>query len=211
MATFAQMQTAVSTRLLDPSNTAVSAANVAASINEAIAYWKFRRFWFNTAESTETLTAESSVIPVPSDFLVEMPMNDGFVIEYNDMRYPLIKRNPRDYDEVYLANGFGLPTIYTLKSGVYHCYFLPDQNYNVRVWYLKDYDDLSQDDDTNDFTDQAANLIIYWALSKLHAELRQDEKMESYYSARALDEYGNLQIRSEKANSTGHLSLHSYL
>jgi len=211
MATFAEMQTAISERLLDPSNTAVSVANVAASINEAIGYWKFRRFWFNTASDSDTLTAQDPIIPLPDDFLVELPMNAGFVIEYNDMRYPLIKKNPREYDEVYLANGYGLPTIYTLKAGVYYCYYLPDQAYTVRRWYLKTYDDLVDDSDTNDFTDNAANMLIYWALSKLYAELRQDDKMEAYYSARALDEYNNLQVRSEKANSTGHLTIHSFL
>lgn len=211
MATFGQMQTAISERLLDPSNTAVSASNVAAAINEAIAYWKFRRFWFNTVSDSATLTAQSPIIPIPSDFLVEMPMNDGFVISYSNMRYPLIKKNPRDFDEVYLDNGYGLPRSYTLKSGVYYCYFIPDQNYTLLRWYLKNYSDLVNSSDTNDFTNYASQLIIYWASSKLHAELRQDEKMEAYYSARAQDEYKNLQVRSEKANSTGHLTLHSFL
>jgi hypothetical protein len=197
--------------LLDPSNTAVSVSNVAAAINEAIAYWKFRRFWFNTVNDSATLTAQNPIIPIPSDFLVELPMNDGFVVSYSNMRYPLIKVNPKDFDDVYLDNGYGLPRRYTLKAGVYYCYFIPDQNYTVLRWYLKDYSDLVNSSDTNDFTTYAAQLITYWASSKLHAELRQDEKMEAYYSARALDEYKNLQVRNEKANSTGHLTLHTFL
>lgn len=211
MATFGSIKTDVSEMLLDPSNTAVSESVVANAINQAIAYWKFRRFWFNTVNDSATLTAESPVIPLPSDFLVELPMNDGFVIEYSSMRYPLIKKNPRDYDEIYLSNGFGLPRIYTQKSGVYYCYFIPDQNYTIRRWYLKDYSSLSSDSDTNDFTDYASQLITYWALSKLYAERRQDDKMEAYYSARAQDEYKNLQVRSEKANGTGHITIHSFL
>ena len=211
MATFGSIKTDVSEMLLDPSNTAVSESVVASAINQAIAYWKFRRFWFNTVNDSATLTAESPIIPVPSDFLVELPMNDGFVIEYSNMRYPLIKKNPRDYDEVYLSNGYGLPRIYTLKAGVYYCYFIPDQAYTVKRWYLKDYSNLSGESDTNDFTDYASQLITYWALSKLYAERRQDDKMEAYYSARAQDEYKNLQVRSEKANGTGHITIHSFL
>lgn len=211
MATFGEMQTQVSERLLDPSNTAVSVANVASSINEAIGYWKFRRFWFNTANDTATLTASSSIIPLPSDFLVELPMDDGFVISYSNQRYPLEKKNPKDFDSVYLDNGYGLPMIYTQKSGVYYCYFIPDQNYTLNRWYLKDYANLSASTDINNFTVYASQMIVYWALSKLYAELRQDDKMEAYYSARAQDEFNNLQIRTEKANSTGHLTIHSYL
>lgn len=213
MATFGEMQTYVSERLLDPNNTSVSASSVAGAINESIAYWKFTRFWFNSEDTTVTLTEGDPVIYLNSvtDFLVEMPMNDGFVIEYGGMRYPLIKKNPRDYDDAYLTNGNGLPSIYTVKAGVYYCYFIPDQAYACRVYYLKQYAALSATGDTNDFTNNAARLIELWTLANLHAELRQDEKMEIYYRSAALDEKKNLGMFTTKVNSPGHVTIHSYL
>jgi hypothetical protein len=211
MATFGAMQTYISARLLDPNNTAVPASSVAAAINDAIRYWKYRRFWFNTASEDLTLTQGDPLMPLPDDFLVELPMNDGFVIAYGGMRWPLTKRNPRDYDNVYLEAGNGLPYIYTVKAGDYFCYFIPDQNYTVRVYFLKQYDDLVNSNDTNDFTDNAERLIELWALANLSAELRQDDKMEAYYRAAAQDEYKNLGVFNMKVNSPGHVTLHSYL
>jgi len=211
MATFGEIQTDIADMLLDPSNTAVSASIVATAINNSIAYWKFRRFWFNTAVYDSTMIAQDPKIYLPTGFLVELPMNDGFVISYSNSLYPIIKRNPRDYDEIYSANGYGMPRIYRLKAGEYNVYPLPDQAYTCKVWYLKDYANLVNSGDTNDFTNNASQLITYWAASKLFAERRQDDKMEAYYSARAQDEYKNLQIRNEKANSSGHITIHSIL
>lgn len=211
MATFGQMQTYISERLLDPNGTAVSTSSVAAAINDALRYWKYKRFWFNTASEDLTLTQSDPLMPLPDDFLVEIGLNDGFVIAYGSMRWPLIKKNPRDYDNVYLTAGNGLPYIYTVKAGDYFCYFIPDQDYTLRVYYLKEYSDLQANSDTNDFTDNAARLLELWALANLHAELRQDDKMEAYYRAAAMDEYKNLGVMNMKVNSPGYLSLHTYL
>jgi hypothetical protein len=211
MATFAEMQQYVSDRLLDPNQTAVSSAKVKAALNDALRYWKIRRFWFNTATEDLTLTQGDPLIPLPDDFLVELPMNDGFVIAYGGQRWPLIKKNPREYDNVYLTDGNGLPTIYTVKAGDYFCYYIPDQNYTIRVYYLKQYEDMVSDGDESDFTVYAARLLELWTLANLSAELRQDDKMESYYRAAALDEWKNLGVFNAKVNSPGHLSLHSYL
>jgi len=213
MATFGEMQTYVSARLLDPNNTAVPASSVAAALNDAQRYWKTRRMWFNTADTTVTLVTGDPKIYLTSitDFLVELPMNDGFVIEYGGMRWPLIKRNPREYDDLYLTQGLGLPEIYTIKAGAYYCYFIPDQDYTLRVYYLKEYGDLVSAPDTNDFTQNAARLLELWALANLSAELRQDDKMETYYRNAAQDEYKNLGVFNAKVNSPGHLSIHSFL
>lgn len=211
MATFAEMQTYVSARLLDPNQTAVSSSQVAAAINDALRYWKIRRFWFNTASVDLTLTQGDPLIPLPDDFLVELPMNDGFVIAYGEMRWPLEKRNPRDYDNVYLTAGLGLPYIYTVKAGDYFCYFIPDQDYTIRVYYLKEYEDMVNGYDTNEFTDNASRLLELWALANLIAELRQDDKMETYFRNAAQDEYKNLGVFNSKVNAPNHLTLHSYL
>lgn len=212
MATFGEMQNYVSKRLLDSNNTAVSLPDVASAINESIEYWKFRRFWFNTAvDSTLTLTAQNSTIPLPSDFLVEAPSPAGFVINWSNQQYPLHKEQPHLFDAQYLDNGFGLPAIYTVKNGVYSCYFIPDQDYSITVYYLKQYSNLQANTDTSDWTDNASRLINLWALANLHAELRQDEKMETYYRAAAESESNNLELMTTKVNNTGHLTIDSCL
>jgi len=70
MATFSEMQIFVSKRLQDPDNTAVSLADVADMINQAIVYWKKRRFWFNEKTDTVTLTQSDATITPPADFYI---------------------------------------------------------------------------------------------------------------------------------------------
>lgn len=211
MATFKEIQTAVSKRLLDPDNSAVSSSDVADSINSSIKYWKFRRFWFNEVNDSVTLTAENSTLPVTGDFLVSTMKDDGFNIEYSSQRYPLKKLSNSEYDGLFLSNGFGLPRYYARTGDKYEVYPLPDRDYTLNRHYLKEYDALVGDSDTNDFTIYADRLITLWTLADMSAEFRQDDKMEGYYRARADDEYRQLRVMTNKTNSTGRVTLHTTL
>lgn len=209
MATFGEMQTYVSKRLLDANNTAITSSDVAASINNSIRYWKYRRFWFNSVSDTVTLTLNDGTIPQTGDFLV--PVGGGFFIEYSSQRWPLQKVSADCYHDTYLDNGYGEPRIYARMGQAYECYPLPDRAYTVRRDILKDYSDLSDGSDTNDFTDNADRLINLWSLADLTAELRQDLEMENYYRNAARDEYRQLGVMSAKSNGSGTLTLNSFL
>ncbi len=211
MATFQELQQRVSARLLDPSNIAVALSVVQQSINDAVDYWKFKRFWFNTERDTATMTIQDGTIPLPDDFLVPFTDDSGFEIEYSNMRYPLKKISQTMYDGMWLGNGYGLPQYYANMAGEYEVYPLPDRAYTVRRNYLKDYDALSANADTNDFTTNAPRLIEYWALANLHRDIRQDEKMSDAFFNSAQDEYKNLQTMTTKSNATGGLTIHSSL
>jgi hypothetical protein len=212
MSTFGEMQSYVSKRLLDPNNISVSSSDVAQAINDAISYWKFRRFWFNEVSDTATMTAQDPSFPYPSDFLVPATKDDGFNIHYSAMRYPLAKITQQQYDGLFLTNGYGIPRWYArIGNEEYKCYPIPDQAYTVGRHYLKDYDALVNTSDTNDFTENADRLINLWALANLSAELRQDDKMEAYYRQAANDEYRNLRVMTNKANGTGKLTIYSNL
>ena len=213
MATFGSLQTSVSKRLLDANNTAVSALDVAAALNDTIRHWKFTRFWFNEDVSTQTMTLQDGVIPLPSDFLVPATDDGGFVVSYSDQRYPLVKESQLSYDGHLLDNGYGLPRTYARTGGSYECYPLPDREYTVLVRYLKDYTTIEQSNAnaTNDFTDNAERLLILWTCANLIAELRQDQKMEGYYRTAALAEVSNLKLMTRKSNASGKLTLDSSL
>lgn len=213
MATFGDIQAAVSKRLLDIDNVSISLSDVANSINNSIAYWKFRRFWFNeVADETATLTAYSGAFPYPDDFLVPATKDDGFYIAYSNMRYPLKKVLQGRYDNIYLNNGFGLPRFYArIANNSYQCYPLPDQNYVVGRHYLKEYQPLVNPADANDFTIYADRLITLQTLKDLCWEFQQDDKMGSYYDQRTMVEFKNLQQMTDKTNSTGKLQLNSTL
>lgn len=210
MPTFDELNKSVSKRLQDPNNTSVSYADVGEAINDAIKYWKFTRFWFNAVADSVSLTLQVANMPLPSNFLVEIKDNP-FRIQYSNMSYYLRKVDPYEYDNWALDNGYGIPQIYTNRAGVYQCYPIPDQGYTLARYYLKDYAPLVAPTDNNDFTNNADQLIIYWALSKLYAERRQDEKMETYYTGRTQDELENLSLFTAKREAPDDIAVHSFL
>lgn len=211
MATFQDMQTAVSKRLLDPNNVSIALSDVANSINDSIAYWKFRKFWFNTIDDQVTMTYQDPVIPMTGDILVPQYDDDGFNIEYSSMRYPLKKISQQVFDALYLTNGYGLPAFYARTGQEFQVYPIPDRAYTLNRRYLKEYAALSGDTDTNDFSVYASRLIILWTLANMSAEFRQDSTMESYYRTAANDEYRNLRVMADKNNGSGKLTIYSIL
>ena len=212
MATFGAMTTYVAKRLIDPAGTAVASTDVQDALNEAINYWKFRRFWFNEVSDTATLTAQSASFPYPANFLMPVIDDDGFNIQYGGVTYPLSKVSMPVYDSLFLTNGYGLPRWYArIGNEEYQCYPIPNLNYTVNRHYLNDYTALVNDADTNDFTTYAARLIELWALGNLVTELRQDTAMGDYYRAASQNEYKNLRVRTDKENGSGRLTIYSQL
>lgn len=210
MATFGEMKTKVAKRLQDTQGTAVSTSDVADAINNALRFWKKQKLWFNESSTTISLTINNPLISgLPTDFQFELPEN-GFVIVKSQIRYTLKKTPPVQYDFEDIE-GNGVPEIYTWKAGSFYVYPYPQEAYTTKVYYIKEYSDLSADSDTNDFTVNADQLIMYDALSRLHGELRQDEKMEAYYSARAQEEFSNLSSFGKRKSGNGQLTIETIL
>jgi len=206
MATFEAIQQRVSSRLKDANNVDVSVSDVSATINDAIRYWSKRRFIFNTFRETVDLNPGDATVPALSITPLEVFETDGMVIDYANQKWPLKKISSEEYDDMD-SQGRGTPFVWVYRNNSYEVYWLPDQDYTVVVRGIKKYDNLVNNVDTNDFTDNAEDLIIYEALARLMAEFRQDEKMEAYYSARAKDEYKNHKREVNKQIGTGRLQI----
>lgn len=214
MPTLSQMSSTISKKLVDDSNVAVTSAQIKTAINEAITYWKRRALWFNEFEETITLTAENPAFSLSTNTPLYIFPKGGVAIDYSDQRYPLTKVSTSYYDRIN-AEFTGLPFLWTYRNDGFEVYYYPDQAYSVIVRGIKDYTAFATngDDDaeTNDWLTEAELVIQYWALSRLHGEFRQDEKMESYYTARAENEYENLMKFMGEKVRTGTAQIHSCL
>jgi hypothetical protein len=221
--TFGTLKTKISKKLIDASQTAISDSDVGDAINDALHFWKQKRFWFNEGQTTLTMDVNDPYVlgygntvvaypdaPVlPSDFLYEFA-EDGFVINYNNLSYRFLKVPPAQYDDQ-SVRGVGIPYIYTFRNGNYEFYFYPNIAYSLQVNYLKDYVDLVNTGDTNNFTAYADRLLMYEALSHLYGENRQDEEQGAAYAAKTKREYDLLKMRSGTNVTTGRLTVSSIL
>lgn len=211
MATLAQMKVFVSKRLQDPLNTAVSSDDVGELINQALQYWKNERFWFNEITDTTTLLQSDPSVPLPDDWLVPS-IDDCFVIEYSGIRYPLKKVSESQYNAMYLSNGIGQPWCFAkLATDNYQVYPIPDRDYTLRRFYLRDYPDFSADGDTNEFSINATRLLQYSAAAYGSRDFRQDSDMYVAFWAEAEREETSLLTTTRKDNATGSLTITSML
>lgn len=216
--TFGTLQSRVAARLIDPNSVAVSIANVQQALNDAVAFWKTKKFYFNQATINITLDIGDPYIlqsgnsqpsfpgapQLPTNFLFE-DEEDGFTILYSNQTYKIEKEAPKVYDNVFTTNGNGIPYIYCFRNGNYEIYWLPQVAYTCKVNYYKDYTPLVALTDNNDFTNYADKLIEYDAIARLLADLRMDDERADRFMARAQAEYTNLRSRSRKQNATGRL------
>lgn len=231
-ATFGSLQTKISKKLIDASQTAVSGDDVGDAINDALHYWKQKRFWFNEAQATLTMDASAALdgsapsdpyvlgfgntnanypnAPMlPSDFLFEFE-KDGFVINYSKLKYRFRKVSPAQFDDADIQ-GVGLPYLYCFRNGNYEFYFYPNIAYALTVNYLRDQEDMEAPEDFNAFTANADRLLMYEALSHLYGENRQDHDQDNFYAAKADREARLLKTRSSANNASGHLAVESIL
>ncbi len=222
MATFGAVATAIARRLIDDNNTAVTLIEIREAINEAISYWKHRRFWFNTARyqgiiaaadtTSNDATSTCSIVTTPSDFLTDLPRN-GLVVIDNLFPYQVKKNDPSMFDGIASLITTGRPRIYTNRNGVIESYPSANKAYNYNLYYIKDYPALltdgTNDTSTNDFLadDKGRFLIQNHALANLHGELRQDDLMEKRYTERRDAEYNTMIARTQKILRTGILTV----
>jgi hypothetical protein len=176
---------------------------VTAEINSVIDFYEPQNLWFNETTATGTLTVGSDVVPIPADFNHFLEPN-ALVVEQNNVRYPLVKVSPLQYDSMYAA-GTGLPRFFTYRNQGIQLYFIPDQAYPYRLYYNRSYADLSADSDSNDFTNYAERLIEYRTLAECYLNYRSDVEMGREYERKAQEELNRLVSQTRQRLATGNL------
>ena len=200
MANFSELKTDISNYLGE----SYLDTQVGDAINRAIRFYQRRRFWFNEESTSITLTASDPVVPsLPSDFQYEIP-DGGLVIVDNQSYYRLRKVGNAEYD-ANNTQGIGRPTMYRNRDSQLEVYFYPDQAYTLNLYYVKNYTALSADGDSNDFTNNAEELIKNKALAYLYETYRKDAEKAVYFRQVAKDELDDLLVESNNRTTTGTL------
>lgn len=210
MATLAQLRTRISRKMKDPNNTGISASAVDDEINRAIRYYSNFRFWFNEDEDTIALVAGTQTVPsIPSTLVSELRVN-GLLLIDNQVKINLKKVLPDEFSNMD-QDQTGRPYYYTYKDGSYYLLPTPDQAYSLKFRYTKEYADLSADGDTNDFTDNAEDLLMLHALKNIYAEDKDDPEYAARFNDLETNEYRSLLKRSGLLLGTGYLQSESIL
>jgi phage regulator Rha-like protein len=210
MANLQQIRDRVDRKSQDPNSTSRSAATVTEEINRAVRYYSNYRFWFNEALETITLVADQQLIPnIPSDISTELQVN-GLLLIDDQVKVDLIKLHPADFFERD-DDQTGRPYFYTYRNNEFLLLPKPSKAYPVKLRYLKRYNDLSGDTDTNNFTDNAEDLLMLHALKNIYAEDKEDPERGSAYAELERLEFKALMKRTDSRNGSGYLKSRSIL
>jgi len=185
MSTYAQLQA----RIADDLNRSDLATQIQQNILGAIQNYKGERFWFNETNATATTTTSSAQVAAPTDILaidelyivisgknIElMPLDLNAVIEFR----PTTNGRPRAY--CYYRNQFELDR----KA---------DQAYTLNLYYLKELTALSAGTDSNGWTVEGEDLVVFHAEKMLYANVIKD--MQKAQAAAALEKEALTRIRS---------------
>lgn len=210
MATLKQIRDRVARKSKDADFTSLSASVVDSEINRAIRYYQNQQFWFNEDLKTITLVAGDNVLPdLPADLISELQVN-GLTLIDEQVRIDLRKMATnlfmeRDFDQQ------GRPLYYTFRNQEYLLLPTPQEAYTLEFRWLKLYADLEADDDTNDFTDNAQDLIMLHTLKNIYAEDKEDTERGMYYQSLEDVELKSLQKRNDSRLSTGELTINTIL
>lgn len=206
MATLKQIRDRVARKSQDADFSALSASVVDSEINRAIRFYQNKQFWFNEDKTDITLTAGNNVIPnIPADLISELQVN-GLTLIDNQVKIDLKKIATnlfmeRDFDQT------GRPYCYTYRNQEYLLLPTPQEAYTLEFRWLKLYDDLVNDGDTNDFTDNAEDLIMLHTLKNIYAEDKEDTERGMYYQNLEDVEFAALQTRNDHKLATGDLTI----
>lgn len=200
MATFGDLKTRIADKLIDDS----LSSQIATAINNAIKYYQHERLWFNEVSEEITLSSGDPVVPdIPDDFLYEVPER-GLVISYNGLRYPLHKVSGGEYDAMNNETE-AMPCVYASRTGQIEVYPYPDQDYTLILPYLKKYDDLVSDNDSNDWTNYGERVIEAKALADIWLDYRHEPEVSAIFGAKASDELERIKTLTNSKLTTGRL------
>lgn len=136
-------------------------------INQAIDHYKKDAFWFNEQIATSHTIANQEYLALPIDWGEEYTLSLDST--GNGDFYPLNYRTMEEMEELYIASGqyTGIPIDYTIFRQEIRLGPIPDDRYPVKMAYRVDPGTASESSQTNVYLENANNLILSRAASKM--------------------------------------------
>lgn len=202
MTTFATMTASVA----DYVNRTDLNTQIATAINRAIAYYARKdRFWFNETTATfntvsgQLIYTSANSIPtlITEIDYVKIAISASFNTEVVPRTYTYIQ------DRVVSSSVTGVPSDYAYYKQNFYLYPIANAVYTITVSYTKSYADLSAGSDTNDFTDNAQDLIEARACWWICSRILKNQELADMSKQDESDALLALYAETERMTSTG--------
>lgn len=157
------------TRIADDLNRTDLTTQIQNSILEAIKHYRNERFWFNETNATATTTTSSAQVAAPTDLIVI----DKLYIVISGKN---IELKPRGLNEIveFRPTTNGRPRAFCFYRNQFELDRKCDQAYTLNLYYLKELTALSATTDSNGWTTDCEDLIVFHAEKKIYANILKD-------------------------------------
>lgn len=187
MSTYVQLQS----RIADDLGRSDLTTQIKQSILLAIQNYKHERFWFNETSTSLTAVVSSAQITAPTGILAI----DHLYITISGVNNELQQKDLNDIIEYRPATN-GRPLAYAYYGNQFELDRKADTAYALPLYFLKELTELSADGDTNGWTTDGEDLVVFHAEKKLYANVIKD--IEKSATAQAQEAIALTQLRARR-------------
>lgn len=167
MSTYTQLQS----RIADDLNRTDLTSQIQQNILLAIEAYKNERFWFNETSTTLTASTSSAQVAAPSDIL----RIDRLYITISSKNIELLQKDLNQVVE-FRPTTNGRPRAFAYYGNQFELDRKCDQAYSLPLYYVKQLTALSAGSDTNGWTTDGEDLIVFRAEKMLYANVIKDQE-----------------------------------
>ena len=203
MATFATIRS----RIADDINRSDLTSQINTAINRAISYYAKRyRFWFNETTATfNTVASQGSYTSTDTSITNIREIDYVKIAIQSNNNYELVPVTYKTLQDDNVSNHTGDPAEYAYYKENFFLYPVPNAAKTITVSYVKSYTDLSADADTNDFTEEAEDLIESHASAWVYARVLKDYDAATVSKAEEKEALAALMSETARMISTGRI------
>lgn len=195
MSTYTQLQS----RIADDINRADLTSQIQQCILLAIAHYKDERFWFNETTTTLTASVGSAQVAAPSD-IVKV---DRFYITISSKNIELFPKELNDVIE-FRPTTNGRPRSFSYYGNQFELDRKADTAYSLPLYYIKELAALSAGSDTNGWTTDGEDLVVFHAEKFLYANVIKDSEKAALAERLEGQALTQLRSRARARTTTGY-------
>ncbi len=195
MSTYTQLQS----RIADDLNRTDLSSQIQQQILLAVQHYKSERLWFNETSTTLTATVGQGYVSAPSDLLAI----DRFYITVSGKNIELL---PEDLNSVveFRPTTNGRPRSFCFYQNRFELDRLADTAYSMPLYYVKELTALATGSDSNGWTTDGEDLIVFHAEKMLYANVIKDFEKATAAAVLAKDALTQLRSRGSARTSSGY-------
>lgn len=153
-------------------------AQIANAVNDAIKHYSAERFWFNQSRNLmfSTVPSQQAYGVNDADIIPRLIKIDQFMLQ-DATQYPLDRYSATDWEMVNSGHsGGGRPFAFTYTDQQILIYPVPSAAYTMRLYAHFRLPALTDDNDSNAWTDDAERLIRAYAKQLLYLDTLEDDQ-----------------------------------